>query len=105
MGRHHLVPITGERCVCWIVFAWQIKQLCRFVWNVHAPVGPSRPRENAAVGMNPSTHRLPPPQVVSFVYERGWRQGFAWAGEVQRRAGQQGGAAGCCAAGRTRSCV
>lgn len=55
------------------------------------------------MGMNPSTHRLPPPQVVSFVYERGWRQGFAWAGEVQRRAGQQGGAAGCCATGRTRT--
>lgn len=28
------------------------------------------------------TSPLPPPhlQVVSFVYERGWRQGFAWAG-------------------------
>lgn len=43
--------------------------------------------------------------MVSFVYERGWRQGFAWAGEAQHRAGQQGGAAGCSTAGRTRSFV
>ena len=71
LSSHYMVSDCAQRRGrhTWRLHGWATQDLT----GLHLPTPDRAPLHTRP----PNTHRSP---LVSFVYERGWRQGFAWAG-------------------------